>query len=214
MIALIDYGAGNLASVSRALAAIGAPVAVPSTPAELAGASAVVVPGVGHFAATSSLDARWRDALVGLVASGRALLGICLGMQWLFDGSAEAPESAGLGLLPGWCRRLDDAWCGNRGRPDGGLDTTRIKIPHVGWNTIQRLRRSPLLAGLNADTSFYFTHAYAAPVTDDAVAATTHGARFAAAVERGRVFGVQFHPEKSGPAGLRLLANFVEVARS
>jgi glutamine amidotransferase len=214
VIALIDYGAGNLASVRRALAVVGAQVRVPSAPADLAGARAVVVPGVGHFAATSSLDHTWREAIAGLAASGRPLLGICLGMQWLFDGSTEAPDSAGLGLLRGRCCRLDQALSRCNG-PSGDLPpATRVKIPHVGWNTVQCLRASPLFAGLEADACFYFTHAYAAPVTVDTVAAAVHGTRFAAAAERGRVFGVQFHPEKSGPAGLRLLANFVEVTRS
>ena len=216
MIALIDYGAGNLTSVKKALDALGADFAVPESPAQCADASALIVPGVGHFAATSALDAPWREAIGGAVRGGTPLLGICVGMQWLYEGSEEAPEVPGLGLLAGRCRLLR------------GDATERLKIPHVGWNALEiacganpsgspgepeRLapRESRLLRGVPPGAHVYFTHSYAGPVTADCVAATTHAEPFAAVVERDRVFGVQFHPEKSGDTGLRILRNFLEL---
>ena len=202
-IALVYYGAGNLASVRKALRAVGADVFVPVAPAELREATAVVIPGVGHFAATAALDHAWRSAVMASVASGRALLGICLGQQWLFEGSGEAPDLTGLGLLPGRCVRLDEI-----DRMAG------FKIPHVGWNEIVPLGRSELLAGLPDGAQAYFTHSYAVPVGPDTIASTTHGVAFASAVARGRVCGVQFHPEKSGDVGSTVLANFLRIAGS
>ena len=201
-VALVDYGAGNLTSVRKALSAVGADVFVPVTPAEVRQAGAVVVPGVGHFAATAALDEPWRDAVKASVASGHALLGICLGMQWLFEGSSEAPEIEGLGLLPGRCVRLDEIGA-----------TTGLKIPHVGWNDVAPCEPSEWQAGLPAGSQAYFTHSYAVSVGPDAIATTTHGATFASAVARGCICGVQFHPEKSGEVGLVLLANFLRIAR-
>jgi glutamine amidotransferase len=197
-IALIDYGAGNLTSVVKGLHAAGAGVRVIDAVDGLAGAAAIVVPGVGHFAATATLDREWRDALSEAIGRGTPLLGICLGLQWLFEGSDEAPDRAGLGLLQGTCFRL----------------AGDVKVPHVGWNTLDITGvNSRLLAGIPADASAYFTHSYAAPAGADAVATTTHGVRFAAAVERDAVFGVQFHPEKSGATGLRMIENFLAVVR-
>lgn len=214
MIALIDYGAGNLTSVRKALTALGADFATPARPEECARFSAVIVPGVGNFAATSALVGPWRDTIADTVRRGTPLLGICLGMQWLFEGSDEAPEVPGLGVLEGRVTRL-------RGDAEAGL-----KIPHVGWNALNFRGptgsaprphlsgpRSRMLAGLDDGAHVYFTHSYAAPVTDACVAATTHGETFAAVVERGNVFGVQFHPEKSSDAGLQIIRNFLEVAR-
>jgi glutamine amidotransferase len=133
------------------------------------------------------------------IGRGVPLLGICLGLQWLFDGSEEAPGIPGLGLMTGRCFRLTGA----------------VKVPHVGWNTLDRTGRpSRLLDGVPASASAYFTHSFAAPVGDDAVATTTHGTPFASVVERGRTFGVQFHPEKSGTTGLRILANFLAIVRA
>jgi imidazole glycerol-phosphate synthase subunit HisH len=195
-VSLVDYGAGNLTSVQKGLAAAGAAVLVARSPADLAGAAGVVVPGVGHFGATASLDEAWRDAILRSVRSGRPLLGICLGMQWLFEGSTEAAECRGLGLLKGTCARLDDR---------GGT----LKIPHVGWNSLDIVRPSALLDGVEAGSYVYFTHSFAAPVTGAACALSAHGESFAAAVEQAHVGGVQFHPEKSGEAGLRILRNFV-----
>lgn len=208
-IALIDYGAGNLTSVRKALRAVGGDVFVPDTPAETAEADAVVIPGVGHFAATAVLDEPWRKAVLASVASGCALLGICLGQQWLFDGSLEAPEVPGLGLLSGRSVRLDGF--GSRADCSGGWT---VKIPHVGWNDLVMARPSALLAGLPDGAQAYFTHSYALPVGPDTIATTAHGGTFSSAVEHGRVFGVQFHPEKSGEVGLTVLANFLRTAGS
>jgi glutamine amidotransferase len=195
-IALIDYRAGNLTSVRKGFAAVGAELYTPSSAAELARADGIVVPGVGHFGATAFLDRAWRSEIQAAVTDGRPLLGICLGLQWLFDGSEEAPLP-GLGAIPGQCTRL---------RPI-------VKVPHVGWNSLEVTRPSALLDGIPDGTQVYFTHSYAAPVTAACVAATTHGDRFAAAVECDHVWGVQFHPEKSGRAGLKILENFTTRVR-
>jgi glutamine amidotransferase len=201
VIALVDYGAGNLTSVRKALSALGAEYTTPAAPGELNGARAVIVPGVGHFAATSALDEPWRDAIGGAVRAGTPLFGICVGMQWLFEGSDEAPGVAGLGVMKGQIARLE----GNADR--------RLKVPHVGWNALDFTRPARLLRGLDSGAQVYFTHSYAAPVTPECVAATTHANTFASAVERDNVFGVQFHPEKSGDAGLQILRNFLEICR-
>jgi len=199
-LALLDYGAGNLTSVRKALRHVGLEVFTPGTPEELRDADGAIVPGVGHFDATRALDERWREALLAGVAAGRPLLGICLGMHWLFEGSTEEPGAAGLGLLPGSCDLLPSS--------PASEDATRVKVPHVGWNALDVVRVSHLLDGLPAGAHAYFTHSYAAPPTRDAVATTTHGRTFASVVERGRVMGVQFHPEKSGETGLAILRNF------
>lgn len=196
-IALIDYRAGNLTSVRKGFAAVGAPLFTPMSPIELKDAAAIVVPGVGHFAATTVLDEEWRKTIAAAVAGGVPLLGICLGLQWLFDGSEEAPAVAGLGAMTGRCFRLPPV----------------LKVPHVGWNALEISRPSELLDGVADGTQVYFTHSYAAPITEATVASTTHGASFAAAVQRDNVCGLQFHPEKSGTAGLRILSNFVEITR-
>jgi glutamine amidotransferase len=198
-IALVDYGAGNLTSVIKGLHAAGADVRVVKTPKELNGADALAIPGVGHFSATAALDEDWRAIVRERLDRGTPLLGICLGMQWLFEGSDEAPDVRGLGLLPGRCFRLPDV----------------VKVPHVGWNTLARTgATSHLLNGTAGDAMAYFTHSFAAPVVDATIAVTTHGAPFTAALERGWVFGTQFHPEKSGSTGLRLLENFMAAVRS
>ncbi len=199
MIALIDYGAGNLTSVRKGFRAAGAELMTPAAPADLAAATGIVVPGVGNFGATSALLGGWMDAIRTAVDRGVPLLGICLGMQWLFAGSDEAPDVAGLGVIAGRCTRLPQ--------------TAGLKVPHVGWNSLHRPRESRLLSGVPEATQVYFTHSYAAPVTPEAAAICAHGAPFAAAVERDHVFGVQFHPEKSSDAGIRILSNFVAAAR-
>lgn len=203
MIALLDYRAGNLTSVRKAFNAVGAEIRTPETPAELANASAIVVPGVGHFGATSVLDSPWRDAITMAVGGGVPLLGICLGLQWLFEGSEEAEHLPGLGLLPGTCTLL---------RPEAA-DGLRLKVPHVGWNALEQRRPSRILRGVPDAAQAYFTHSFVAPVGDACVAVTTHGTPFASVVESGRVFGAQFHPEKSGTVGLRLLENFLAITR-
>jgi glutamine amidotransferase len=199
VIALIDYQAGNLTSVKKALATIGAEVFVPSTPGELAESSGIIVPGVGHFGATRALEGAWTEAILARVGEGRPLFGICLGMQWLYEGSDEAPDCPGLGLLSGQCFRL------------GGAAVEDIKVPHVGWNSLSILQKTSIVEGVPPDAQVYFTHSYVGPVNGDTVAVTEHGAAFAAIVQRGHVAGVQFHPEKSGEVGLRILRNFMEL---
>jgi imidazole glycerol-phosphate synthase subunit HisH len=199
VIALIDYGAGNLTSVKKALTALGADFSVPSSAETCAQAAGIIVPGVGHFAATAALEGEWLPSIGAAVANGVPLLGICLGMQWLFEGSDEAPEVRGLGVIRGRITRL-------RNDPD-----RRLKVPHVGWNALHCARSARLLAGLKPDSQVYFTHSYAAPVTSECVASTEHANTFASVVERDKVFGVQFHPEKSGDAGLQILRNFLRV---
>ena len=196
MIALIDYKAGNLTSVRKAFGALGAELFTPERPAELATANAIVVPGVGHFLATKSLGQEWIDAILARVGEGRPLLGICLGMQWLFEGSEESPDLPGLGLLNGRCYRL----------PAGD-----VKIPHVGWNSLDFEHQNSIVDNVEDHSQVYFTHSYVAPVTGDTVAVTTHGEPFASVVQRGHVAGVQFHPEKSGEVGLQVLRNFLSM---
>lgn len=198
-VGLIDFGAGNLASVRKGLITAGADVITPGAPEELNDCAGVVVPGVGNFRATASIGAEWREAILGRIDDGVAVLGICLGMQWLFEGSDEAPEVAGLALVPGRCSRI------RAERP--------LKVPHVGWNSLAITAKSAILGGIADRAQVYFTHSFAAPVTEACVASVTHGAPFAAVVEHGNVAGVQFHPEKSGVAGLRILRNFVAMSR-
>jgi len=211
VIALVDYGAGNLTSVKKALAAIHAEVYVPASPREIARASGVIVPGVGHFSATRALDPSWRDAILARLGEGRPLLGICVGMQWLFEGSEEAPDCPGLGVLAGSCFRLGRRIAGGSADDAGSRDA--LKVPHVGWNSLLVTCEAPAVEGVSPGSQVYFTHSYAAPVTGEAVAITEHGQPFASIVQRGQVSGVQFHPEKSSDVGLRILRNFVETAR-
>ncbi len=200
MIALIDYGAGNLTSVRKGFAAAGADLFTPVSPSELGNARGIVVPGVGNFAATAALEGEWTRAIRQAIDRGVPLLGICLGLQWIFEGSDEAPEVKGLGAIAGKCSRLP--------QPAG------IKVPHVGWNSLHLPHGSRLLQGVDESTQVYFTHSYAAPVTRDTAATCEHGAVFAAAVEVDQIFGVQFHPEKSSGAGIQILRNFVAATRS
>jgi imidazole glycerol-phosphate synthase subunit HisH len=199
VIALIDYGAGNLTSVRKGFAAVGAELYTPATADALERAAGIVVPGVGNFAATAALQGSWTEAIRGAITHGVPLLGICLGLQWLFEGSEEAPEVPGLGAIAGRCARLPQ---------DGGL-----KIPHVGWNSLHVPRSSRLLTGVAEHAQVYFTHSFAAPVTSEAAATCEHGVVFAAAIESDNIFGVQFHPEKSSGPGLMILRNFAAIAR-
>jgi glutamine amidotransferase len=195
-IAIVDYGAGNLASVMKAFRAVDAEPALVCAPTDLDAASAIVIPGVGHFGATAAIDGQWRAAMRAAIGRGVPLLGICLGMHFLFDGSDEAPGAAGLGLFNGRVARMTGA----------------VKVPHVGWNALEPTVLSPLFHGVNGNPTVYFTHSYAAPPGPDAIARTTHGATFASIVARGNVTGMQFHPEKSGAAGLALLRNWISCS--
>jgi len=198
-VSIVDYGVGNLASVAKAIAFAGADPERVARPEDIGSSAAIVIPGVGHFAATRALNGAWRNTVESAVARGVPVLGICLGMQWLFDGSIEDRTTPGLGALAGICRPLS----GN------------IKVPHAGWNTLERGHRaSVILRDVGARTAVYFTHSFAAPVTVDAVSTTTHGETFASTVERGNVFGVQWHPEKSGPAGIAVLRRFIDCSRN
>ena len=200
-VAVLDYGVGNLHSAAKALDRAGAEVRVVPTVAEAAGAAGLVVPGVGAYGAClSGLGSAGGPAAVARwLEGGRPLLGICVGMQLLFEASEEGPVSDGVGVVPGKIRRL----------------TGPVKIPHIGWDEVSVRPDSRLLAGLGDGTRFYFVHSYAPEPDGDAVAAVCdYGGRFAAAVEHGNLFGTQFHPEKSGEAGLTLLAHFVNEVRA
>ena len=198
MIAVIDYKAGNLASVMKALTALGAAARITEDPAVVRAAERVVLPGVGHFAATARLRETGMEAAVrDIIVRGVPFLGICVGLQWLFEGSTEAGAVPGLGAMRGCCTRFPDTH----------------KVPHVGWNTIEPASRSRLLAGLPNQAFVYYTHSYRAPLVDETVGVTEYGAPFSGAVERGNLFGVQFHPEKSGDTGLQVLRNFLAVPR-
>jgi len=199
VIAVVDYGAGNLTSVRKGLAAAGATLFTPASPADLRRAHGIIIPGVGHFAATASLAGGWYEEIANRVQAGVDILGICLGMQWLFEGSDEAPGVRGLGAFAGRVQRL-------AAQPP-------LKIPHVGWNTLRRCRDCDILEGVDDEVHVYFSHSFAAPRTEDCVATATHGPEFAAVVQRDHVMGVQFHPEMSGPAGIQLLRNFVAKTR-
>ena len=194
-VVLVDSGGANTGSVRYALQRLGVDAPVTADPAAITAADRVILPGVG---AAGPGMARLRA--LGLVDTLRALrqpvLGICLGMQLLFDGSDEG-DADGLGLLPGRVRRMPAG--------DG------VRVPHMGWSRLRRLRDDPLLHGLDDGAWAYFVHGYAAPVTADCVAAGEHGAPFAALVRRGNVAGAQFHPERSAAAGARLLRNFLET---
>jgi imidazole glycerol-phosphate synthase subunit HisH len=196
MIAIIDYGAGNLVSVKKAIDWLGHECVITSDRAQVAKAKKIVLPGVGHFASTAALD---RSGLRNEIkdAIGRAIpfLGICVGMQWMFQGSAESPETPGLGLFPGQCGRFP----------------VTVKSPHVGWNSLTVHPSSRLFQGVPPSPFVYFTHSFRAPVDEATVASCEYGGSFSAAVECDRLFGVQFHPEKSGPSGLKLLSNFCEL---
>lgn len=199
-VAIVDYGAGNLPSVERALRVLGAETERATRGEQLAAARAIVLPGVGHFAAFVSglrkdnLSAALRKA----ADAGVSILGICLGLQAMFVASEEAPGESGLGFLAGEVRALP----------------VNVKSPHIGWNQVRLVRESALLRGVPSDGYFYFAHSYAAPGSSEATAAVCeHGTAFAAVVERRNLMAVQFHPEKSGETGAAVLRNFLELAR-
>jgi len=196
-VTVVDYKAGNLTSVLKALRHLGAdPEVTDSDVAMVENAERIVLPGVGHFAATERLDATGlTGAIRNAIAREVPLLGICVGMQWLYAASSEAPNRPGLGHFSEQVVRF----------PEGSE-----KVPHVGWNSLEVRQGSRLLVGVEAGEFVYFTHSYKAPVTADTAATTEYIEPFASAVERGNVMGVQFHPEKSGEAGLKILRNFLE----
>ena len=192
MIAIVDYGAGNISSVKKALEHLGADAQVTSDPLAIATAEKIIVPGVGHFSRCQSLNAGLRAPVLDAIKSGKLFLGICVGMQWLFAGSTEAPETPGAALFAGECSRFPAS----------------VKSPHVGWNQIEVSSGSRLLKGVSSGAFVYYTHSFRAPVVNETVAFTSYGGAFSAAVERDNVFGVQFHPEKSAETGLKMLENF------
>jgi glutamine amidotransferase len=196
MIVIVDYGAGNLNSVKKAFDYLGAEVVVTDQPETVAAADKIVLPGVGHFSSLQALNRTGlREALLQAAVAGKPFLGICLGMQWLFEGSEECIEIPGAGIFPGKCRQFPSS----------------VKSPHVGWNSLAVQEGSRLFRGIAQDSFVYYTHSFYAPVVTEIAAASDYGLRFAGAVERDNIFGVQFHPEKSGEVGLSILKNFCEV---
>jgi len=202
MIAVIDYKAGNLTSVVKALNYLGAQTEVTQSPDVVRRAQKIVLPGVGHFQATQLLhDLKLTEATREAAAKGTPFLGICVGLQWLYVGSTEAPSTDGLCHFNGRCERFPTTWEG-----------TELKSPHVGWNSLEQIRPdSRLLRGIPDGSFVYYTHSWRAPVSEDTAAVTNYGGAFTAAVERDNVMGVQFHPEKSSDTGLQLLKNFLEI---
>jgi glutamine amidotransferase len=202
MIKVIDYKAGNLTSVLKALRYLGAETHVTQSPQEVRRADRIVLPGVGHFQATQLLtDLGLTEAVREAVHRGAWFLGICVGLQWLFEGSTESPATAGLGHFAGACERFPAQYHGEE-----------LKSPHVGWNALEGIRGdAKLLRGVDEGGFVYFTHSWRAPVVEATAAITNYGGAFTAAVERDNVMGVQFHPEKSAAVGLRVLRNFVEL---
>jgi glutamine amidotransferase len=193
MIVIVDYGAGNLVSVKKAFDHLRQDCLITSDPSEVAKAAKVVLPGVGHFASTASLARTgMKHAIQDAIQRAVPFLGICVGMQWMFESSAESPQTPGLALFPGNCERFPD----------------HVKAPHVGWNSLQIDSGSGLFRGVASSSYVYFTHSFRAPVADFTTACCDYGGNFSAAIERDHIFGVQFHPEKSGETGLQLLSNF------
>jgi imidazole glycerol-phosphate synthase subunit HisH len=195
MIAIVDYGAGNLTSVKKAVDWLSQSCVIASNPAEVERASKIILPGVGHFATTAFLTKLGLQKVIeNAIGRGTPFLGICVGMQWMFEGSRESPETPALSLLQGLCERFPPS----------------VKSPHVGWNQIHLSDSSRLFRGLRS-SFVYFTHSFRAPVNEATTACCEYGGAFSAAVERANAFGVQFHPEKSGEFGLKLLRNFCEL---
>jgi imidazole glycerol-phosphate synthase subunit HisH len=196
VIALIDYKAGNIASVKKAMDALGADAQITDDPQVVARAEKIILPGVGHFAATETIDKTGvRPVIERAIAAGVPFFGICVGMQWMLRSSEEAPEVRGLGTLNCVCERFPST----------------VKAPHVGWNQIRPIKASRLLRGVEPGAFVYYSHSYRAPLAPETVAVTDYGGEFSAVVQRDNTFGVQFHPEKSAKAGLQILRNFIEL---
>jgi glutamine amidotransferase len=198
-IAILDYGMGNLRSVEKALEHVGARASISSDPTEIEAADGLILPGVGAFPrAMERIRATGLDELIAeRAAAGTPVLGICLGMQLLFEHSEELGGADGLGLLPGAVTKLD---------------APGLKVPNIGWAPVRWERESRLVEGIDSETPFYFVHSFAPRAgAEELLGSAAYGERFACAAERGNVFGVQFHPEKSSAAGLALLANFAGI---
>jgi glutamine amidotransferase len=201
VIAVLDYGIGNLRSAEKALQRVGADARLTADAAQAAAADAVVLPGVGAFGRCMSAlrDSGLDEVVMGAVRAGTPFLGICVGMQMLYEGSEEDPSTPGLGVLPGAVRLL----------PEG------VKRPQMQWNTLRAVGRpNPLLDGVGDQAWVYFVHSYAADASDDVIATCDYGGSVAAAVARDRLWATQFHPEKSGAVGMRVLANFVAACEA
>jgi imidazole glycerol-phosphate synthase subunit HisH len=197
MTTIVDYGAGNIRSVQNTLDELGAAFKVTNDPNDVTKAGKIILPGVGHFGQMmQAIDRlRLRDVLLERIHAGIPFLGICIGLQCLFEGSEESPASRGLGLFPGCVRRfVGDA-----------------RIPHMGWNSLEKTRPSKLLAQLEDGTFTYFAHSYYAPLNEATAATCTYLHPYSAVLERDNVYAVQFHPEKSGPVGLQVVKNFLEI---
>lgn len=196
MIAILDYGAGNLRSVANTLDEIGAPYEVRTTPQDLNTFDKVILPGVGHFGQmTRAMDTLGlRNAIQAYIATGKPFLGICVGLQCMFESSEEAPDEKGLGLFPGVVARFPNT----------------ARVPQMGWNSLTYVKNSPLLEGLGADPYVYFANSYYAPLNDATSALCYYEVPFTASLQNKNVYAVQFHPEKSGPVGLQVMRNFVE----
>jgi imidazole glycerol-phosphate synthase subunit HisH len=203
MIAVIDYKAGNLTSVVKALTYLDArEITVTQDPEVVRKAAKIVLPGVGHFQATQLLtNLGLTDAVRQSIASGAWFLGVCVGLQWLFEGSTEAPGTTGLGHFRGQCERFPAHYHG-----------TELKAPHVGWNSIEAIREnSTLLHSIDNGGFVYYTHSWRAPLVQATAAVTHYGGAFTGVVEQDNVMGVQFHPEKSSAVGLQILQNFIAL---
>jgi len=196
VISVFDYGAGNLRSVQNTLGAIGAQYELIRDAAGLRRADKIILPGVGHFGQTTRAldDLGVRDTFVERIRAGVPFLGICLGLQALFESSEEAPEQRGLGIFPGTVRRFQGD----------------VRIPHMGWNQLESKRPTLLLRGAGEKPFVYFAHSYYCPVVAETAAICDYTVPYTALLEHENVYGVQFHPEKSGAVGLRIVRNFVE----
>jgi imidazole glycerol phosphate synthase glutamine amidotransferase subunit len=197
MIGILDYGAGNLKSVQNTLDQIGAAYNLMHTADELTRADKIILPGVGHFGQMMrALDEmQVRRALVDRIRAGVPFLGICLGLQALFSGSEEAPEASGFGIFEGEVRRFPET----------------ARVPHMGWNSLEARRESRLLANAGGTPFVYFAHSYYAPVVPATAATCSYAVPYTAVLDCGNIFGVQFHPEKSGPVGIQIVRNFIEA---
>ena len=193
MIVIVDYGAGNLVSVKKALDHLNHQCIITADPEQVRKAARIILPGVGNFAATAVLCRSGLEPVIEqAIGHGVPFLGICVGLQWMFEYSQESPETDGLGLFSGKCERFP----------------SDVKSPHVGWNRIEIATSSLLFREIPSNSFVYFTHSFRAPLGEATVAWCEYGGKFSAAIERDRTFGVQFHPEKSGEVGLKVLANF------